>query len=146
MKFPLPHQGRRAAGPPAPRAAPPPTGDPPPPARPAPAGGVGAGRVVVGQAGAVRQPAAGGPTPPPAGAPPPGPPPGRGGPTESCTRRGGWQRQTAGGETHRIRGVIDRVADVEYTLTDSVSEALLLLEANLIKRHRPRFLESGRSA
>ena len=34
--------------------------------------------------------------------------------------------------------VIDRVADVEYTLTDSVSEALLL-EANLIKRYRPRF-------
>jgi excinuclease ABC subunit C len=34
--------------------------------------------------------------------------------------------------------VIDRVADVEYTMTDSVSEALLL-EANLIKRYRPRF-------
>ncbi len=33
---------------------------------------------------------------------------------------------------------IDRVADVEYTLTDSVSEALLL-EANLIKRFQPRF-------
>ena len=34
--------------------------------------------------------------------------------------------------------VIDRVAEVEYTITDSVSEALLL-EANLIKRYRPRF-------
>jgi excinuclease ABC subunit C len=34
--------------------------------------------------------------------------------------------------------VIDRITDVEYTITDSVSEALLL-EANLIKRYRPRF-------
>jgi excinuclease ABC subunit C len=52
-----------------------------------------------------------------------------------------WQKQATGGgygEVHRIREVIDRVADVEYTLTDSVSEALLL-EANLIKRYRPRF-------
>ncbi|MFL5651833.1 MAG: excinuclease ABC subunit UvrC, partial [Chloroflexota bacterium] len=39
---------------------------------------------------------------------------------------------------HRIRSVIDRVTDVEVTQTDSVSEALLL-EANLIKRYRPRF-------
>ena len=43
-----------------------------------------------------------------------------------------------GGEIHRIRSVIDRVVDVEVTQTDSVSEALLL-EANLIKRYRPRF-------
>jgi excinuclease ABC subunit C len=49
-----------------------------------------------------------------------------------------WQKQSPYGEAHRIRSVIDRVADVEYTLTDSVSEALLL-EANLIKRFRPRF-------
>jgi len=52
-----------------------------------------------------------------------------------------WQRQAAGGgpgEVHRIREVIDRVADVEYTLTDSVSEALLL-EGTLIKRSQPRF-------
>ncbi len=49
-----------------------------------------------------------------------------------------WQKETPGGEIHRIRQVIDRVVDVEYTLTDSVSEALLL-EANLIKRYRPRF-------
>ncbi len=49
-----------------------------------------------------------------------------------------WQKQAVGGEVHRIRTAIDRVADVEYTLTDSVSEALLL-EANLIKRFRPRF-------
>ena len=34
--------------------------------------------------------------------------------------------------------MIDKVADLEYTLTDSVSEALLL-EANLIKRYQPRF-------
>ena len=49
-----------------------------------------------------------------------------------------WQKQAPGGEIHRIRSVIDRVADVEVTQTDSVSEALLL-EANLIKRYRPRF-------
>src|SRR5450756_509255 len=51
------------------------------------------------------------------------------------------QRQTAGGEVHRIRGVIDRLADVEYTLTDSVSEALVL-EGNLITRCRPRPTEA----
>ena len=33
---------------------------------------------------------------------------------------------------------MDRVDDVEYTIVDSVSEALLL-EATLIKRHQPRF-------
>jgi excinuclease ABC subunit C len=49
-----------------------------------------------------------------------------------------WQKQAVGGEIHRIRSVIDRVADVEVTETDSVSEALLL-EANLIKRFKPRF-------
>ena len=49
-----------------------------------------------------------------------------------------WQKATPVGEIHRIRSVIDRVTDVEYTITDSVSEALLL-EANLIKRFRPRF-------
>ena len=49
-----------------------------------------------------------------------------------------WQKESPGGEIHRIRSVIDRVADVEITLTDTVSEALLL-EANLIKRFRPRF-------
>jgi excinuclease ABC subunit C len=49
-----------------------------------------------------------------------------------------WQKQAPGGEIHRIRSVIDRVADVEVTEVDSVSEALLL-EANLIKRFKPRF-------
>jgi excinuclease ABC subunit C len=50
-----------------------------------------------------------------------------------------WQKAATGPlEGHRIRAVIDRITDVEYTLTDSVSEALLL-EANLIKRYRPRF-------
>ena len=49
-----------------------------------------------------------------------------------------WQKQSPAGESHLIRSVIDRVADVETTLTDSVSEALLL-EANLIKRYQPRF-------
>ncbi len=49
-----------------------------------------------------------------------------------------WQKQSPDGEAHLIRSVIDRVADLETTLTDSVSEALLL-EANLIKRFQPRF-------
>jgi excinuclease ABC subunit C len=38
----------------------------------------------------------------------------------------------------RIESAIDSVADVDTTLTDTVSEALLL-EANLIKRYQPRF-------
>ncbi|CAN5751979.1 excinuclease ABC subunit UvrC [soil metagenome] len=38
----------------------------------------------------------------------------------------------------RIESAIDRVADVEVTITDTVSEALLL-EANLVKRYQPRF-------
>ena len=50
-----------------------------------------------------------------------------------------WQKAASGPlEGHRIRAVIDRIADVEVTEVDSVSEALLL-EANLIKRYRPRF-------
>jgi excinuclease ABC subunit C len=49
-----------------------------------------------------------------------------------------WQKAAPGGDIHRIRSVIDRVADVEVTEVDSVSEALLL-EANLIKRFKPRF-------
>jgi excinuclease ABC subunit C len=49
-----------------------------------------------------------------------------------------WQKQSYGPESQLIRSVIDRIADLEYTMTDSVSEALLL-EINLIKRHRPRY-------
>jgi excinuclease ABC subunit C len=50
-----------------------------------------------------------------------------------------WQKSApVVGEGHRIRSVIDRIADVEVTEVDSVSEALLL-EANLIKRFKPRF-------
>jgi excinuclease ABC subunit C len=49
-----------------------------------------------------------------------------------------WQKQAVGGEVHLIRSVIDKVADLEYTMTDSVSEALLL-EINLVKRHCPRY-------
>jgi excinuclease ABC subunit C len=49
-----------------------------------------------------------------------------------------WQKESPGGEVHRIRSVIDRVVDLEYTLTDSISEALLL-EGNLIKRFQPQF-------
>lgn len=52
-----------------------------------------------------------------------------------------WQKQAPPrglGDVHRIRQAIDRVTDLEVTETDSVSEALLL-EANLIKRFKPRF-------
>ena len=49
-----------------------------------------------------------------------------------------WQKQTGGAESQLIRSVIDRIADLEYTMTDSVSEALLL-EINLVKRYRPRY-------
>src|SRR5215203_797957 len=49
-----------------------------------------------------------------------------------------WQKEAPGVEQHLIRSVIDRVVDVDYTITDSVGEALLL-EGNLIKRFKPRF-------
>jgi excinuclease ABC subunit C len=49
-----------------------------------------------------------------------------------------WQKESPGGELHLIRSVIDRVVDVEYTLTDSISEALLL-EGNLVKRYQPQY-------
>jgi excinuclease ABC subunit C len=47
-----------------------------------------------------------------------------------------WQSRT--GQPLRIESSMDRVADVEYTVTDTISEALLL-EANLVKRYQPRF-------
>ena len=49
-----------------------------------------------------------------------------------------WQKRGAAEVPLRIESALDRVVDVEYTLTDTVSEALLL-EANLIKRYQPRF-------
>ena len=48
-----------------------------------------------------------------------------------------WQKSRAA-QPLRIESAMDRVADVEYTVVDTVSEALLL-EATLIKRHQPRF-------
>ena len=48
-----------------------------------------------------------------------------------------WQAGRSGSPL-RIESAIEQVADVEVTLTDSVSEALLL-EANLVKRYQPRF-------
>jgi excinuclease ABC subunit C len=48
-----------------------------------------------------------------------------------------WQKRGYG-EPLRIESAIDRVADVEYTVTDTVSEAFLL-EGNLVKRYQPRF-------
>ncbi len=49
-----------------------------------------------------------------------------------------WQAGRSNQAPLRIEQAMDRVADVEYTMVDSVSEALLL-EATLIKRHQPRF-------
>jgi excinuclease ABC subunit C len=49
-----------------------------------------------------------------------------------------WQARGASEAPLRIESALDRVADVEYTLTDTISEALLL-EATLIKRNQPRF-------
>src|SRR3954471_19543473 len=49
-----------------------------------------------------------------------------------------WQKQSGPAEGHRIRSVVDRIRDVEYTIVDSVSEALLL-ENSLIKRYKPRY-------
>src|SRR6185369_11648506 len=49
-----------------------------------------------------------------------------------------WQKDAPGVEYHLIRSVIDRVEDLEYTMTDSVGEALLL-EGNLVKRYQPPF-------
>src|SRR5688500_10336165 len=49
-----------------------------------------------------------------------------------------WQAGRGSQAPLRIESAIDRVTDVEYTMVDSVSEALLL-EATLIKRHQPRF-------
>ncbi|HEY8169241.1 MAG TPA: excinuclease ABC subunit UvrC [Candidatus Limnocylindrales bacterium] len=49
-----------------------------------------------------------------------------------------WQKRGAAEVPLRIESALDRVVDVEVTLTDTVSEALLL-EANLIKRYQPRF-------
>ena len=49
-----------------------------------------------------------------------------------------WQSNRSVQAPLRIEQAMDRVADVEYTIVDSVSEALLL-EATLIKRHQPRF-------
>ena len=49
-----------------------------------------------------------------------------------------WRHKNGKEIPLRIESALDRVVDVEYTLTDTVSEALLL-EANLIKRFQPRF-------
>jgi excinuclease ABC subunit C len=49
-----------------------------------------------------------------------------------------WQKEAPGPAQQIVRSVIDKIADVEYTLTDSVSEALLL-ENSLIKRFSPTY-------
>ena len=49
-----------------------------------------------------------------------------------------WQKEAPSLGQQVIRAAIDRVVDVEYTITDSVGEALLL-EGNLVKRFQPQF-------
>jgi excinuclease UvrABC nuclease subunit len=49
-----------------------------------------------------------------------------------------WQKKAPTLGQQVIRAAIDRVEDVEYTITDSVGEALLL-EGNLVKRFQPQF-------
>ena len=49
-----------------------------------------------------------------------------------------WQKETPGPAQQIVRSVVDKIVDVEYTLTDSVSEALLL-ENSLIKRFAPPY-------
>jgi excinuclease ABC subunit C len=49
-----------------------------------------------------------------------------------------WQANRAAQAPLRIEQAMHLVDDVDYTIVDSVSEALLL-EATLIKRHQPRF-------
>ncbi len=41
-------------------------------------------------------------------------------------------------ENPKVRAIVDEVADLEFIVTDSELEALIL-EANLIKQHRPRY-------
>ena len=46
--------------------------------------------------------------------------------------------QSPAGLARRIQLLVERIADFEYIVTDSEVEALIL-ENNLIKKHRPRF-------
>ncbi len=47
-----------------------------------------------------------------------------------------WQKEAPSIGQQLVRSAVDRIADVEVTITDSVSEALLL-EGNLVKRYQP---------
>jgi excinuclease ABC subunit C len=46
--------------------------------------------------------------------------------------------QPSAWENSKVRAIVSEVADLEFIVTDSELEALIL-EANLIKRHRPRY-------
>jgi excinuclease ABC subunit C len=46
--------------------------------------------------------------------------------------------QPSSWEDSKVRGIVSDIADLEFIVTDSELEALIL-EANLIKQHRPRF-------
>ncbi|MEO5985872.1 MAG: excinuclease ABC subunit UvrC [Candidatus Limnocylindria bacterium] len=60
------------------------------------------------------------------------------GKADSLRSRVGSYFGARGPEDARISRMVTLVADVEYIVTDTVSEAYLL-ESNLIKEHRPRF-------
>ncbi|MBL7064786.1 MAG: GIY-YIG nuclease family protein, partial [Anaerolineae bacterium] len=46
--------------------------------------------------------------------------------------------QPSAWENPKVRAIVSEVADLDFIVTDSELEALIL-EANLIKRHRPRY-------
>ncbi len=46
--------------------------------------------------------------------------------------------QTSAQENPKVRAIVSEIADLEFIVTDSELEALIL-EANLIKQHRPRY-------
>src|SRR5680860_1031347 len=60
------------------------------------------------------------------------------GKADSLRSRVGSYFGARGPEDARISRMVTLVTDVEYIVTDTVSEAYLL-ESNLIKEHRPRF-------
>src|SRR5690554_4468390 len=46
--------------------------------------------------------------------------------------------QSAQNLTPKVRALVEKICDLDYTVTDTEVEALIL-ESNLIKEHRPRY-------